>query len=79
MEGRYHLVRQQFINKKIYFIFVEGYMNFVDYLSKPSDVCKFKFDRDRMMIGNDNYSIILNKNKYIDRIVNKKRKNLESK
>jgi hypothetical protein len=54
---KYHLVRPEYIQGRIFFIHVDGEDNIVDYLSKPSEVKLFRYNRDSMMYGNDENSI----------------------
>jgi hypothetical protein len=71
MNSKYHMVRQEFIQKRLFFIHVEGTMNIIDCLTKPSDIYKFRFDRDKMMFGNDATSVLNDMDIYMKRIQRK--------
>ena len=72
MNNKYHLVRQEFIQNRLFIVHVNGEENITDYLSKPSEVKLFQYNRDCMMYGNDEYSIEENVNKIQERKLRKK-------
>jgi hypothetical protein len=72
MNNEYHLVRQEFIQNRLFIIHVNGDENITDYLSKPSEVRLFQYNRDCMMYGNNEDNIQENVNKIQEKKLRKK-------